>query len=199
MKRILMYIVVGLVVAFVGLQAWTTMSTKGTPQQPYTVLASIGDVEIRHYPEALSASVVRSGGAYREVANTGFRSLAGYIFGGNAEGRQIAMTAPVHMEMGADSSRMRFIMPEGLTMDSLPLPNEPGVKLERLPAETVAVLRFGGFAKDEAIASHEQELLAQVKTAGLEPLGAVRFLGYDPPWQLVARRNEVIVAVKWPK
>ncbi len=199
MKRILMYIVVGLVVAFVGLQAWTTMSTKGTPQQPYTVLASIGDVEIRHYPEALSASVVRSGGAYREVANTGFRSLAGYIFGGNAEGRQIAMTAPVHMEMGADSSRMRFIMPEGLTMDSLPLPNEPGVKLERLPAETVAVLRFGGFASDEAIAKHEQELLAQVKAAGVEPLGAVRFLGYDPPWQLVARRNEVIVAVKWPQ
>ena len=199
MKRILMYIVVGLVVAFVGLQAWTTMSTKGTPQQPYTVLASIGDVEIRHYPEALSASVVRSGGAYREVANTGFRSLAGYIFGGNAEGRQIAMTAPVHMEMGADSSRMRFIMPEGLTMDSLPTPNDPGVKLERVPAETVAVLRFGGFAKDEAIAEHARELLAQLRTAWVEPMGPVRFLGYDPPWQLVARRNEVIVAVKWPK
>jgi hypothetical protein len=194
-----MYIVIGLVVAFVGLQAWTTMSTKGTPQQPYSVLASIGEVEIRHYPEALSASVVRSGGAYREVANTGFRSLAGYIFGGNSEGRQIAMTAPVHMEMGADSSRMRFIMPEGLTMDSLPLPNDTRVKLERLPAETVAVLRFGGFAKDEAIAKHAQELLAKITAEGVEPMGAVRFLGYDPPWQLVARRNEVIVAVKWPK
>jgi len=199
MKRILMYIVVGLVVAFVGLQAWTTMSTKGTPQQPYSVLASIGEVEIRHYPEALSASVVRSGGAYREVANTSFRSLAGYIFGGNSEGRQIAMTAPVHMEMGADSSRMRFIMPEGLTLDSLPLPNDTRVKLERLPAETVAVLRFGGFAKDEAIAKHAQELLALLRAAEIEPMGTVRFLGYDPPWQLVARRNEVIAAVKWPK
>jgi hypothetical protein len=199
MKRMLMYIVVGLVVVFVGLQAWTTMSTKGTPQQPYTVLATSGDVEIRHYPEALSAFVVRSGGAYRDVANTGFRSLAGYIFGGNAEGRQIAMTAPVHMEMGADSSRMRFIMPEGLTMDSLPTPNDPGVKLERMPAETVAVLQFGGFANDEAIAKHAQELLEQVKAAGVEPLGAVRFLGYDPPWQLAGRRNEVIVAVKWPR
>jgi hypothetical protein len=199
MERILMYIVVGLVVAFVGLQAWTTMSTKGTPQQPYTVLATMGEFEVRHYPEALSASVVRSGGAYRDVANNSFRSLAGYIFGGNAQGRQIAMTAPVHMEMGADSSRMRFIMPEGLTMDSLPTPNDPGVKLERVPAETVAVLRFGGFAKDEAIAEHARELLAQLRTAGVEPMGPVRFLGYDPPWQLVARRNEVIVAVKWPK
>lgn len=199
MKRILMYIVVGLVIAFVGLQAWTTLSTKGTPQQPYAVLATYGDVEIRHYPEALSASVVRSGGAYRDVANSGFRRLADYIFGGNETGRQIAMTAPVHMEMGADSSRMRFIMPEGLTIDSLPTPNDPGVTLERLPAETVAVLRFAGFASDEVIAKHEQDLLAQVRTAGLELVGTVRFLGYDPPWQLAGRRNEVIVAVKWPR
>lgn len=198
MKRIVMYIVVGLIVAFAGLQAWTTMSTKGTPQQPYSVVATYGDVEVRHYPEALSASVVRSGSAYRDVANNSFRSLAGYIFGGNAEGRSIAMTAPVHMEMGPDSSRMRFIMPEGLTMDSLPRPNDPGVKLERLPAETVAVLRFGGFANDEAIAAHAQELLARMKAERLKPQGPVRFLGYDPPWQLVARRNEVIVAVKWP-
>lgn len=199
MKRTIMYIVIGLVVAFVGLQAWTTMSTKGTPQQPYTVLATMGGLEVRHYPEALSASVVRSGSAYRDVANNSFRSLAGYIFGGNAEGRQIAMTAPVHMEMGADSSRMRFIMPEGLTMDSMPAPNDPGVKLERMPAETLAVLRFGGFAKDEAIAQRSKELMDMVREAGLETRGPVRFLGYDPPWQLVARRNEVVVAVKWPK
>jgi len=198
MKRIVMYIVIGLVVAFVGLQAWTTMSTKGTPQQPYSVLATYGDLEVRKYPEALSASVVRSGSGYRDVANNSFRSLADYIFGGNETGRQIAMTAPVHMEMGADSSRMRFIMPEGLTMDSLPRPNDPGVKLERLPAETVAVLRFGGFADDEAIAAHAQKLLARMQAEGLEPQGPVRFLGYDPPWQLAARRNEVIVAVKWP-
>lgn len=199
MKRTIMYIVIGLVVAFAGLQAWTTMSTKGTPQQPYTVLATASGLEVRHYPEALSASVLRPGTHYREVANPGFRSLAGYIFGGNAEGRKIAMTAPVHMEMGADSSRMRFIMPEGLAMDSLPRPDDPAVKLERLPAETVAVLRFGGFAKDERIAARSQELLERVKAAGLEPIGPVRFLGYDPPWQVVARRNEVIVAVKWPR
>ena len=199
MKRTIMYIVIGLVVAFAGLQAWTTMSTKGTPQQPYSVLATVGELEVRHYPEALSASVLRPGAHYREVANPGFRSLAGYIFGGNAEGRKIAMTAPVHMEMGADSSRMRFIMPEGLTMDSLPRPDDPNVQLERVPAETVAVLRFGGFAKDERIAECSAQLLEQVRTAGLEVLGPVRFLGYDPPWQVVARRNEVIVAVKWPR
>jgi len=196
--RKLMYILVGLVVLFIVAQAWTTVNTKGTPQQPYEVVATFGDMEVRHYPEALSAVVVRPGGTYRAVANDGFRSLAGYIFGGNNEGRSIAMTAPVHMEMGADSARMRFIMPEGLSWESLPMPRDPSVRLEKMAAETVAVLRFGGFASDEGIASRSAELLAQVGASGMQVLGPVRFLGYDPPWQLVARRNEVIVAVSWP-
>ena len=197
MKRKVMYVLIGLVVAFVGVQAYTTVSTKGTPQQPYTVLRTIDDLEVRRYPEALTASVLRPGVTYKEVSNSGFRSLAGYIFGGNAEEKKIAMTAPVHMEMGADSSRMRFVMPEGLTMDSLPPPNDPSVTLERVPEEVVAVLRFGGFSDDEKIAQHSSELLKKVKLAGLKPIGPVRFLGYDPPWQLLARRNEVVVAVEW--
>ena len=197
MKRKAMYLLIGLVVTFVGVQAYTTMSTKGTPQQPYTVLKTIGDLEVRRYPEALTASVLRSGTTYKEVSSSGFRSLAGYIFGGNAEEMKIAMTAPVHMEMGADSSRMRFVMPEGLTMENLPVPNDPNVKLERVPEEVVAVLQFGGFSSDEKISDHTTELLRQVRSAGLDVMGPVRFLGYDPPWQLVARRNEVVVAVRW--
>ncbi|MBL7939586.1 MAG: heme-binding protein [Flavobacteriales bacterium] len=197
MKRKAMYVLIGLFVAFVGVQAYTTMSTKGTPQQPYTVLKTIGGLEVRRYPEALTASVLRPGTTYKELSNSGFRSLAGYIFGGNAEEKKIAMTAPVHMEMGADSSRMRFVMPEGLTMDSLPVPNDPNVELERVPEEVVAVLRFGGFSNDEKVATHNDELLRLVMAAGLEPIGPVRFLGYDPPWQLIARRNEVAVAVRW--
>lgn len=197
MKRKAMYVLIGLVVAFVGVQAYTTMSTKGTPQQPYTVLKTIGDLEVRRYPEALTASVLKPGTTYKEVSNSGFRSLAGYIFGGNAQEKKIAMTAPVHMEMGADSSRMSFVMPADLTMDSLPRPNDPNVRLQRVPEEVVAALRFGGFSNDEKIAARAAELLEQVRAAGLEPIGPVRFLGYDPPWQLMARRNEVVVAVRW--
>jgi SOUL heme-binding protein len=197
MKRKVMYVLIGLVVAFAGVQAYTTMSTKGTPQQPYTLLKTIGDMEVRRYPEALTATVLRPGATYKEVSNSGFRSLAGYIFGGNEGGKKIAMTAPVHMEMGVDSSRMRFVMPADLAMDSLPRPNDPNVQIQRVPEEVVAVLRFGGFSNDEKIAAYTAELLQQVKAAGLERVGPVRFLGYDPPWQLLARRNEVVVAVRW--
>ena len=195
--RKVMYIIGGLVFLFIAFQTYTTMSTKGTPQQPYAVLKTIGDMDIRRYPEALTATVLRPGGTYKEISNSGFRSLAGYIFGGNEGGKKIAMTAPVHMEMGADSSRMRFVMPVELTMDSLPRPNDANVKLQRVPEEVVAVLRFGGFSSDEKFEKYAKELLRKVKEAGLEQIGPVRFLGYDPPWQLLARRNEMVVAVRW--
>lgn len=188
-----MIILAGAVVLFIGAQVWTTISTRSTPQQPYVVLRSIDDLEVRSYPEALAARVERPAGTYREVASPGFRSLAGYIFGGNEAGTKIAMTAPVHMELGAESSTMRFIMPEEHNMESLPLPADTAVHLERLPEEVVAVLRFSGFANEERIQEASARLLEQVQAAGLEADGPVRFLGYDPPWQLVARRNEVVV------
>ncbi len=190
-----MYILIGSAVLFIGIQVATSMATKSTEQQPYTVIRTIGDLEVRHYPEALSATVLRPGGTYKEISTPGFKSLAGYIFGGNSEEQKIAMTSPVHMEMGADSSRMRFVLPAGMSMESLPKPNDGDVHLERLPAEVVAVLRFGGFADDAKIAEHSTRLLEAVRLAGLSPIGNVRFLGYDPPWQLLGRRNEVAVAI----
>lgn len=193
-----MIILAGITLLFVGSQVWTTLGTRGTPQQPYSVLRTFGAIEVRSYPEALAASVQRQGGTYKEVANPGFRTLATYIFGGNKGVKRIAMTAPVHMELRPDSSRMRFILPEGLTMDSLPSPQDGSIRLERLPEETVAVLRFGGFANEQRIAEHDERLLRRLGSAGIEPAGPLRFMGYDPPWQLVARRNEVAVPVRWP-
>lgn len=198
MKKRTMYILIGIAVLFVGFEAYTTVSTNRTQQQPYTVLRTMDDMEVRRYPEALVATVVRPGGAYSEVSNSGFRQLAGYIFGGNEGGRKIAMTAPVHMELGSDSSRMSFVMPDDLAMDSLPRPNDPDVRLHRAPEEVVAAFRFSGFANEQKIQERSAELLERLVQQGLTPLGPVRYLGYNPPWQLVGRRNEVVVSVKWP-
>ena len=198
MKKWTMYILMGIAVLFIGFEAYTTVSTNLTQQQPYTVLRSTEDLEIRRYPEALIATVVRPGGAYSQVSNSGFRQLAGYIFGGNEGGQKIAMTAPVHMELGTDSARMSFVMPEELSMDSLPRPNDPDVRLQKAPEEVVAALRFGGFTSEEKIQEYSAQLLEELVRQGLTAIGPVRYLGYNPPWQLVGRRNEVIVAIAWP-
>jgi hypothetical protein len=186
-------------VLFIVLQAFTAVSTARTEQQPYTVLQQLGELEIRHYPAALMATVESPDTSFRGSSNASFRRLAGYIFGGNEQAKSIPMTAPVHMEQAPAGSRMRFVMPASFTADSMPLPNDPGVRMDATEEEHVAALRFGGFGSEDRIAEHRAQLLAACATEGLEVLGGVRYLGYDPPWQMVGRRNEVVVRVKWPR
>ena len=101
-------------------------------------------------------------------ASTGFRRLAGYIFGGNhgnanialtapvarQSGQKIAMTAPVSKSSDADGgSVVGFFMPAGWTMDTLPEPNDDEVSLVTVPEETVAVLRFTGNRRSAAVSA----------------------------------------------
>lgn len=171
----------------------------GTEEQSYTVEERYGALEIRHYPQAMMATVEVPDTAYRSGSGTGFRRLAGYIFGDNDSGEKIAMTAPVHMDTEQGRMRMSFVMPAERSMEPMPTPVDSGVRLHMADEEHVAVLRFGGFLRDGSMTDMRRKLIEEVELQGLEPTGPVRFLGYDPPWQMVGRRNEVIVAVRWPR
>ena len=60
--------------------------------------------EIREYAPYIEARV-KVAGEYREAMTTGFRILAGYIFGGNTQKQSIAMTAPVTETVLSDKAR----------------------------------------------------------------------------------------------
>jgi hypothetical protein len=197
--RVFILIVLILVGIFLITQAFTAVSTARTEQQRYTVLQQLGELEIRHYPAALMATVESADTSFRGASNGSFRRLAGYIFGGNEQAKSIPMTAPVHMEQAPEGSRMRFVMPSSFTPDSMPRPNDPGVMLHTSEEEFLAALRFSGFGSDERIAEHRALLLSACEAEGLKVLGSVRYLGYDPPWQMVGRRNEVVVRIAWPR
>jgi hypothetical protein len=131
------------------------------------------------------------------LGNPGFRKLAGYIFGGNEQKQQIAMTAPVHMEMTDTASSMSFVMPAKYTKDQLPRPDNAEVMLKTMPAEHVAVLRFGGFSSDRKIEKYSEKLRKALEAQSIRYTGNFRYLGYNPPFQLFGRRNEVMVKVEW--
>lgn len=178
-------------------QACALFSSKGTEQQAYQRVKREKDFEIRYYPEATMATITAKADSYKEMANPGFRNLAGYIFGGNEQKQQIAMTAPVHMEMTDTVSSMSFVMPAKYSKDQLPKPNNATVQLKTVPAEHVAVLRFGGFASDRKINKYSEKLRKALEAQSIRYSGNFRYLGYNPPFQLFGRRNEVMVRVEW--
>ncbi len=172
-------------------------SDGGTEQQPYTVLKTVDELEIRHYPEAIVASLNTGSGAYRSEANSGFRVLASYIFGGNELNKQIAMTAPVHMGVEDGNSYMQFVMPAAYKMEDLPAPNNSNVQLRRTKSETVAAIRFGGWASEQDIQQHIKELDALLAQAGITHDGNFRYLGYNSPYRVINRRNEIVVGIHY--
>ncbi len=94
-------------------------------------------------------------------------------------------------------STMSFVMPSAYSKENLPKPNDPNVQIQITDNEYVAVIRFGGYASDEDLKFYSQKLENLLKEKGITSLGNYRFLGYNPPFQPVGRRNEIIVTVDW--
>jgi hypothetical protein len=175
----------------------------------YEVLESRGDFELRRY-EPLIVAETSVDGEFDEAGNQGFRRLADYIFGNNrsrqrADGTEpgsqptsekIAMTAPVNMQREGERFRVTFMMPSDYTLDTLPLPADPQVRLRRIPGELMAAVRYSGTWSERRYAEHREQLETWVRERGWESTGQAIFARYDPPivpWFL--RRNEILLPV----
>ncbi|MGB1647384.1 MAG: SOUL family heme-binding protein [Crocinitomicaceae bacterium] len=161
----------------------------------YTVLKSYDDFELRQYGSMILAQTVMQSASYENTSSQGFRTVASYIFGGNEENKKIAMTAPVIMEMG-DDTKMSFVMPKEHSMESLPEPSSEEVKILKVSPKKYAVITFPGYANNKKIDKYAKKLLKSIKSEGLETVGNVKFMGYNAPWQVIGRKNEIAVEVK---
>lgn len=169
-----------------------------TEQQPYEVLETYPDFELRRYPEHLVAEI-EVGGPFELAGNLAFPRLARYIGGHNRSSRKVAMTAPVVQEEAASGDNryvVGFVMPSELTPDDIPDPKDSAVRTRRVPAQTAAALRFSGRWSRGSYEKHAAELLEALTVAGLRPSGPPRYARFDPPWTpWFLRRNEVVVPV----
>lgn len=193
--KIFFIIILSLLSIVVVAQLISSRSTKNTESHTYKVIKDYGSFEVRKYEPAIFSYVIMKPGSYRDNSGTGFRKLAGYIFGGNDKKQKIAMTTPVTMTMD-DSVVMKFMVPKNLKLDDLPKPNDSTIQFEQEEAKTVAALRFGGWANDSIIDAKIQELEMLLKENDLTIKGKFSFLGYNPPYEVFNRRNEVIVEVE---
>jgi hypothetical protein len=182
-----------------------------TEEPSFTVSLAEGDCEVRDYPSLVVAEVSVAGDR-KEAASKGFRLLAGYIFGGNTAKHRIAMTAPVMqaavggekipmtapvLQSGSDGKWViRFIMPHGSTLETLPQPNSPKVHLQAVEPARMAAVRFSGLARQDAIAAKTDGLLGFIKAHHLHAIGSPSLAQYDPPWTFwFLRRNELMIPI----
>lgn len=199
---------------FLGTVGSTVGIRVGVEEPLYSVQSLADGVEIRRYGPRIAAETTVVGDE-EEVRNAGFRRLAGYIFGANQRsdriamtapvgqqatrgGQKIAMTAPVAQQAGANRGWViRFYMPSGYTLQSLPTPDDERVALVSVAPETVAVLRFTGDRGSESVAEHTGRLRQTLREYGFVPTGEPVAWFYDPPWTLPCRRrNEIAIPVE---
>ncbi len=169
-----------------------SFKVKDIEMPKYRVVKKLGEVEIREYPSLILAQTSLKKSDYDQEGSNGFRTVAGYIFGGNQSQQKIAMTAPVIMKMG-DSASMSFVMPSEYNMQDLTTPSNNQVKLIQENSKILAVIRFGGYSSSDKIKKYADELYSELKLNNLETRGALLFMGYNAPWDVTNRRNEVAI------
>ena len=173
-------------------QIYLSRSTQQTEQHSYKVIKNFDKFEIRKYDAALFSSVKLNQKGYKESSSEGFRILAGYIFGDNETKEKIAMTSPVVMELG-DTSKMMFMVPKNYNLKNLPNPKNSKIVFEKEEEKIIAAIRFDGWADDEKIEKYKTILMNELVKEKLSYINKFSFLGYNSPYEVMNRRNEIVV------
>jgi hypothetical protein len=197
-------IALSLLTCFTGGCATTVEEAK------YKVISKTENFELRDYPSHIVAET-EVDGTLEDAGNKAFNRLFDYISGKNRSRDKIAMTAPVSQEPSSEKIAMTapvgqqraeggwvvsFMMPMSYTLDSLPVPEDPDVRLRQIPARRMASVRYSGTWSEKRYLRYLQELESWIEKNGFRILGEPVWARYNPPftpWFL--RRNEILIPV----
>ena len=208
--------------ALVAATAWARYQREKTESVPYTVVARLGEVELRRYPRTVAVETAAPS------ENEAFSRLFRYIAGANEGSSEVSMTAPVEVDarsasidmttpvevdLGSrlpgteagesteseeyDGVRMAFYLPARYDPESAPTPTDDRIDLRSVPERTLAVKRFSGRPTTARISRERDDLLSTLADAEVTTVDSPFFLGYDAPWTVPwSRRNEVAVELE---
>jgi len=193
--KILLVLLSGVVLTFLVSQIYLYRSSHNIEDYKYEVIKAYADFEVRKYEASLFTSIELDTDDYKQASSKGFSALGGYIFGKNEDKEQISMTSPVAMSLEEESTMM-FLVPKKYTKENLPKPQNPNIEFIELPEKMIAAIRFGGWASNEKIAFYRLALEELLDKYGIKHTGRFSVLGYNPPYEFLFRRNEVIVELE---
>ncbi len=173
----------------------------------FKVLKEEQNIQIREYVPIIAAEVIMNGERDKAI-NSGFKVLADFIFGNNTTKKEIAMTAPVmqqqnekiamtapviQQQTNPNEWKVQFVMPADYTVENLPTPNDPRIKIISIPNRKFVVISFSGLSTKKNLESHLKQLQDYVAVHRLQITGEPVFAFYNPPWTLpFLRRNEIM-------
>ena len=180
---------------FLGSQIFFYMSSNNIEEYSYSVIKDYEVFEIRKYESSLFTSIKLKTGSYSAASGKGFSILGGYIFGNNKKNESISMTSPVAMTLEKESTMM-FLVPKEYNKESLPIPENKDIQFIQVPEKMIAAITFGGWANDKKIQNNKIRLKNLLDKKGIKYTNNFSVLGYNPPYEILFRRNEVIVELE---
>lgn len=140
--------------------------------------------------------------SFQSALDGGFERLFAYINGSNVDNEKIAMTTPVKSRVIQgrlkDKYVVSFYVPYKYQKphDPPPKPSDSKVYVDSQSEMDVAVVSFDGFEHEREDERQKEDLEKFLKKEGIRyESGDWIFAGYDPPFRLTGRHNEVWVKV----
>jgi len=196
---------------FVNLFFWIKLMAIETPK--YTIIKEDDSFQIREYTEYVT-SEVEVEGTFDEAGSRAFRLLFDYISGNNSKQQKIRMTAPVEQKTQGEKISMTapveqkgrdgkyvisFVLPQTLSLDTAPIPNNPRVVLKNNPVRRLASITYSGFWSENNYLENHARLMGWVAAQRLKIKGEPIYARYNSPFSLwFLRRNEILVEVITP-
>jgi hypothetical protein len=120
----------------------------------------------------------------------------GAVPAGSDKSEKIAMTAPVGATPSDNAWKITFMMPSKYTQETLPDPIDSRVKIEEVPGQCAAVIRFNGFTTQNLMDKKTRELRAWMNKRNWIENGTPVVARFNDPFTLPwRRRNEIQIPV----
>jgi len=157
----------------------------------FTVVETNENFEVRRYSAATWVSTEMTGMTRDEASREGFGRLFSYISGDNEGGVKVPMTAPVTMKVQEGSMTQSFFIPFQHQANP-PTPSSGNVFISEVPEHEVYVRSFGGRASADDFSTEANTLKESLVSAGASfQQDMYMTAGYDAPFQMTGRHNEV--------
>jgi len=180
----------------------------------YNSILKEGAIEVRDYESQIIAETLVSGD-FEDAGGEAFKRLFKYISGENTARQKIDMTAPVGLANASQEIDMtspvgqtridgkwavNFLMPASYSMETIPQPKDPKIRLRLLPDRHIAAIEYSGFWSEESYLENKGKLESWISEKQYNVIGQPIWARYNPPftpWFL--RRNEILIPINMPE